>query len=482
MLIPTRRQFVSGALAAAIARPLEAATPSRADLVEDLALFEEAYSALHPGLGRYLGAERFGALIDAERGRLAKGPADNRALLLALARLTAAVRCGHSYPNPVNQSDTVLHGLLDGPDRIPFAFRWLNGEMIVTRALRSGVPLPPGDRIDSIDGTPTRELLRRLLPLARADGANQGKRVALMEVDRLGRFNAFDVYRPLVSPVSPDGTVRVMRSGKPIELPAMSDAERQKASAADSTEGWRFRIEAGVGQLTMPTWALYNSPFDWRAFLASAFDNLVAERAHGLVIDLRANEGGQDCGDVVLAHLAAAPIAMPHYERRVRYHTVPASLRPHLDTWDKSFFDWGAAAQPSHYRGFYSLLRDADDFPGALLAPAAPRFAGKTAVLVSPTCSSATFQFALAARTAGLARLFGETTGGNLRGINGGAFFFLRLPASGLEVDLPLIGYFATRQQPDAGLAPDVRIVPTAEDISGGRDRALTAARVWISS
>ena len=40
--------------------------------------------------------------------------------------------------------------------------------------------------------------------------------------------------------------------------------------------------------------------------------------------------------------------------------------------------------------------------------------------------------------------MVGQVTGGNLRGINGGAFFFLNLPNSRLEIDLPLIGQFPT--------------------------------------
>ena len=58
-----------------------------------------------------------------------------------------------------------------------------------------------------------------------------------------------------------------------------------------------------------------------------------------------------------------------------------------------------------------------------------------------------------------LATIIGETTGGNRRGINGGCFYFFRLPETGLEVDLPLIGTFPLTRQPDAGIVPDI-VVP----------------------
>ena len=74
-------------------------------------------------------------------------------------------------------------------------------------------------------------------------------------------------------------------------------------------------------------------------------------------------------------------------------------------------------------------------------------------------------------------RLIGEPTGGNRRGINGGAYFFLRLPGTGMEVDLPLIGYFPLRPQPDAGVVPDLLVPVRRSDIASGFDRAMASAR-----
>jgi hypothetical protein len=76
----------------------------------------------------------------------------------------------------------------------------------------------------------------------------------------------------------------------------------------------------------------------------------------------------------------------------------------------------------------------------------------------------------------GLARIYGRPTGSNQRGINGGGFFFVRLPTSGLEADLPLVGFFPQDRRPDAGLAPDVRLEPTVADIARVYDPALGQA------
>lgn len=165
---------------------------------------------------------------------------------------------------------------------------------------------------------------------------------------------------------------------------------------------------------------------------------------------------------------------MPGYERRTRYRATPENLRPYLDTWDRRFDDWGAAATPIG-DGFYRLLRDADDKPGYTVSLLSPRFAGKTYVLIGAVNSSATFEFARAVKHTKLATLVGQTTGGNRRGINGGAFFFLRLPNSGIELDLPLIGQFSLQDEPDAGIEPDIHVETTAADIANDRDAEMEA-------
>ena len=133
-------------------------------------------------------------------------------------------------------------------------------------------------------------------------------------------------------------------------------------------------------------------------------------------------------------------------------------------------------AWPKNADGFYRLTKWDDDSTGAVVHPSGKRFRGRVFVLVDGSNSSATFQFASAVQQAGLGQLVGEPTGGNRRGINGSAFFFVRLPRSHIEVDLPLVAEFPTSPQPDAGLVPDVRVRYTAADIANGVDRTLQAA------
>lgn len=63
-----------------------------------------------------------------------------------------------------------------------------------------------------------------------------------------------------------------------------------------------------------------------------------------------------------------------------------------------------------------------------------------------------------------------------MRGINGGVFFFVNLPGSGIKVDLPLIACWSDALQMDAGVKPNVEIRPSAADLRAGADRAMAHA------
>jgi|SRR5271165_5941349 len=59
-----------------------------------------------------------------------------------------------------------------------------------------------------------------------------------------------------------------------------------------------------------------------------------------------------------------------------------------------------------------------------------------------------------------------------------GAFFFLSLPKSQIEMDLPIISNFPVSPQPDAGLIPDLVVTPTLQDIADGLDVEMAALEV----
>lgn len=467
----TRRAVLAGGAAAIAAPALRASTP------DDVAIVRRAYCLLHPGLLRYNSPSQIEARFD----RFAYEWGNSDALAqkyLALTRLLAGIKCGHSYANFYNQNEKVADALFSARNRLPFRFRWLGKEMVVT-----GGELPRGTVIQSIDGRSTSAVLNALLPLARADGSNDAKRRQLLSITGVDDYEMFDIYYPLLFPAgdsfriaakAPDGSRIDTR------LPAIDLKERQAARATSTPADrnapqWTIAHDGKTSVLTMDGWALYNSKWDWKGWLDHSFAEMDRRGTDRLIIDLRRNEGGLDCGHEIIARLIDSPLVLTGFARRVRYRRVPDELLPYCDTWDPSFKDWGADATP-HDARFFNLKGDGDG--PAVIAPKGPRFRGQVFLLIGPENSSATFQFASLIKANRLGTLVGEPTGGNQRGINGGAFFFLRLPESGLEADIPLIGYFPDKAMPDAGITPDVLETVTARDIATGRDAAMERALI----
>jgi len=470
-----RREFLTaaGALAMTAAMPMRARA-ARQDLASDIAILQQAYTAMHPGLQRYLTPMELDQGFSTLQRAWAANPSRADAYL-SLSRFLSTIRCGHSYANFYNQSDEVVSELFSGRNRLPFHFRWIGGEMVVTA--NGTEALKRGTVIRTIDGEPTSAILASLLPYTRADGANNAKRVSQLDVLGIDRFEPFDIFYGLTR----------KRDSRPFRLAtdrgdhvveAIDLRQRQAqipAQVEDDGPVWQVQDEGrGVTRLIMPGWALYNTKWNWKGWLDGVFADLATKQVRTLIVDLRGNEGGLDCGDEIIARFIDKPLARTAYERRVRYRTAPKHLDPYLDTWDVSFKDWGKDAIDIG-GGFYRLLESGTDSRAPIM-PKGPRFRGKLIVLVDPSNSSATFQFAGLVQSSRLGLLVGSPTGGNRRGINGGAFFFLRLPASGLEVDLPLIGTFPSTPQPDAGVVPDVTVKETVADISEGVDAVLGAA------
>ncbi len=470
--------MATGAAAALGTAPLARAAQGQAQQSEG-AIAVRLLERYHPGLLRYQSvrdwqqrASGFAASFDRETRPAAR--------FVKLARLLGAIRCSHTHINPFNQSDEmVARHYATGSRLLPFDFEWRGGRMFVTGDPH-GVGLEGGREVSTVDGGGVLAIQAAMLPMTRADGGLDNKRRALLSVGKARRFETFDWLAAPLMNVRETVVLGLGRRGQRQELrrvPTITLAGRRAVAPPPLPRDadmpwWTMETRGDIAVLTMPSWAVFNTRWDWKGWLDTAMDGIARDGTRALVIDLRGNEGGYfDCGRALLERLAAAPVPLPAEQRLSRLGTVAEEDRPYLTTWDDSLYTIGAAFRAAG-NGFREVPREGD----RTIRPRGQRFAGPVAVLVGADNSSATGIFAEIVKAHRLGLLVGQETGRNRRGGNGDAFFFARLPRADLGFDIPLVASHRRGFHADRGTLPDVPVPLAATLRTDGVDVTLEAA------
>ena len=144
---------------------------------------------------------------------------------------------------------------------------------------------------------------------------------------------------------------------------------------------------------------------------------------------------------------------------------------PYLQTWDPAF---KRPKIPSDYEKTKTgLYYKKNTRSTESISPNQNHFAGQVYLLINATNSSSSFFMADILQENKYVKLVGEATGGTKQGINGGQFFFLYLPSSGIEVDIPLIYQAPIEKRKDEGIKPNILVKTTANDIAKSVDAQL---------
>jgi len=450
----------------------------------DARILRRALTELHPALTKYRTREEIDAAFARWDARAAAARTRGE-MFLAASELTAAIRCSHTWPQTrYNQSEAVLQLLNGGADKLSCLFAIAEDRWLITATAVD--TLRDGDEILAVDDVPVAEITRSLLPYVRADGAANHKRIEQID-QRWGHPGMFDFLWPLLRPAV-DGTRRltVHRDGRTsaVTVGGLSLDQRLQAlrargyQAPDNT--WRLRIDGATAVITLPTFAFFNGQFDGKAWLRDAFDQIKRAPVTRLVLDLRANEGGNDgLGEEVLSYLLKAPFVVEPGSPLGAYERVPYVLARFLETWDYDFFDRTGRVEKLGERTYLLKYRMEQE---RRIVPQAAAFSGRVVALVGPRNSSATSVLARRLQQTRAAVLVGQPTGGNRRGLNGGEIAWIRLPGSGVAVDIPLVAQNPAQDEPDASTVPDVEVARTFADLQSGVDREMAAALRALAS
>lgn len=454
------------------------------ELQQDFQVLKNVLTRYHPGLLRYQDSATIQSHFTALEKQLAR-EMSTREFYLLLSRFTAQLKCGHTFCSYFNQGKGIKDSLFNVNDKLPFTFFLYDKKMFIDKDL-SAADIQGGAQIISINKVPVKLIIDSLLPYVKGDGGNDGKRLIDLELSGLGKYEAFDIFFPLLFPPVHSAYAIEYRQPNDDQLQqatvkTVSRAERlilmeQKYGKQPATldDLWDFKIlSEKTAYLKLGTFVTNKLTIDWKKFLSASFAAIKEKKIGNLIIDIRGNEGGDDEVNLVLArYLASKPIGFPPFKQLLKYETVAEEDKQYLNTWDKSFYDRSGKVINLN-NGYYTFKRDRSN---EVISQNKSAFAGKVFLLVNAANSSATFFLTGALQQNKIATVIGSETGGNLKGTNGGQLFFLWLPNSKIEIDVPLIGYYPLTEQPDKGLTPDITVLSTAEDSINKRDKALEKA------
>ena len=456
-------------------------------LLMDFELVKTMVLEVHPGTYRYNEEQQIARALEELKEQFSQ-PQTHGAAYLALSKLIAQIKCDHSKPGFNNQNKVINSIIHFQPDKVPFTFKWVGDKMVVIYNASESEFLKRGTAITHINGHSVAEIRDRMIAYVGADGATDQNRLYKMAVNGYDfRYNAFDVFFPLLYPFS-EGSVKleILPYGKEttqmVEVSTLTRerraeilAERYPDFPRTRDDMWKFEIlEGKVGLLTLNSFGLTGwkaMTIDYKQFLADAFAELNNKDIPYLVIDIRENNGGNDEMAEELSSYLSETATDWAREGRTRYKEFPASLKPYVQTWGDN--PWYFSLKPKEKKTVEGYYIFKDNFSRRKKKSNKTLFEGEVFLLSSAANTSLAFYTTLGFRKNNIGKIVGQETGGNLNDINGGQILFLRLPHSQIEIDFPVMGGFALSPQPDSGVVPDIETQYTWEDIATGRDVEL---------
>jgi len=472
---------------------IKALTIPKEKLLEDYEIVKTAYTTMHPGLYRYNTPAQIEQHLEVLKADCSKDITIPEAYI-AFSKFVAQIKCGHTYANFWNQPMITKRAITYQADKVPFHFRLAENRMIITETATDESLLKRGAEVVAINGHAVSDILATLIPLQRTDGANVGQQIVNLQLFGADKFEAFDMYFPILFPPvngQYELTIKDINStqASTVIVPSISRKERTKIIKKRfpkllpeiGPDLWNFKmLNDETALLTLHSFSIWNWDFDWEVYIKDVFTTLNKKKVPNLIIDIRLNGGGADMvGLEVLKNISQQPIVFSARKELGRFTEFPATVKPHIGTWDDWFETKGIKKMKPMGDGYYAV--DGKISKEKSFKPYKNNYQGKVYLLVSPFNSSATYYMAGAAKRSGAATLVGQETGGNQRGINGGLIYFLTLPNSKIELDIPVIGDFKIGEHPDKGYEPDVFVEPNVDDIVKGADSELAATLKLIA-
>ncbi|MEO6285489.1 MAG: S41 family peptidase [Dyadobacter sp.] len=436
-------------------------------LIKDLSFIQNAVKGLHPGYDRFGKKGEFDAACDSVRTVLEKQDSLTLKSFFRLVNpMLVKVRCGHTkfFP-PMKGFPFYFHT----DHLLPVIVRFDDGgRLLIVKSTNESFR---GKYLEMINGKPVGEIVKELRKQMFIDGFVQSSADAQIEQ----YFSAW--YADFI------------QDGEEFQLAFKDESGRETSSdvAGISNETWQElnkktssliatnRLEMkndSVALLRIPGFYSNNGNKHFISFLDSSFSEIRKKNIQNLIVDVRDNEGGNDVlGKELFARMAVKDF---NYYDRIE---VKVKTKKQVPNYKAAYFP--------KFIGLARLFIHKDE-QGRLLFkkhknlgahhPQKDTYRGKVWFLTNGLSYSVTSEFLAVAKSENRGVFAGAESGGTYEGDNSGTFVIFKLPATGLDLGVPVGGYYMAvkpAEKPGRGIIPDMTILPTRQDLLENRDPAI---------
>ena len=455
---------------------------SREALQADYTLFRTILEKKHPSLYWYTSRDSMNFYFDNGYRSIADSMTELQFGWTVLAPVTKAIRCGHTgFAMSKDWNEFIKN------KRIPsfplYVKVWNDTLMVVANQNKQDTSIKRGDFIKSINGVPSADLIKIMLRYMVADGyAENVNYIRLSSSFPYFHRNVFGLYpkyfvqftdstglekSTLLSYYAPpkDTTKKDRSLEKP--RPGKVRAKRKLANTRSLT------FDTGYALMTLNRFTRGRLG----PFIRSSFRQMRKNNTQNLIIDIRANGGGDINKSVLLTrYLSEAPFKVAD-----SVFSKSKNFKPFSPYISHSFFNnigltflTRKRADDRYHFGFWERH---------VYAPKKKNhFKGKVFILINGLTFSASTLFCNAIEDQPNVLTVGEETGGGAYGNSGVLIPTMTLPNTRLRVRLPFFRLVQYRHvaEKGAGVAPELFIGPDWRDILEGVDTKLEAVKKMI--
>jgi C-terminal processing protease CtpA/Prc len=341
--------------------------------------------------------------------------------------------------------------------------------LFVVRDYQPTEDLPAGTEILHVNGMPAGELIKFLRHRLPTDGPKGAYADWILST-------YFRAYYFFFFPPTEAFSLELKRPGATLERlkvkgGAVSQAERIRKErfpehAAKLTDRKvnpiRFDVQAEEGLAVLSIRDFHRSAHrkagqKFKAIIDEAMVDLANKKVDHLIIDLRDNQGG----DLLFSHY------LLRYLLEDSFQTV----------------DHFAKVKQPEATVEELRLRKSSNRLSRKIKPRANGYRGKLYLLTNGGSFSNSGIFAWMIRKHDRGLILGSSTGGSSWSLCGGPNKTIRLPNSGIQVEIPTTRYaLHPNEEMRGSVVPDIIVLPTPTDIGTGNDAVLNAVMTQIES